>query len=91
MRSERRRSPRLSLSVINACFGSSVCILETPGLDVGPSVQCMIKIFRGGGEGVVDGDSNEGCLKWGVGVIKGSVQKHLYRRWVKAKLVCRGF
>ena len=33
-----------------------------------------------------EGDSSEGCLKWGVGVIKGSFQKHLYRWWVKAKL-----
>ena len=46
----------------------------------------MIKIFRGGGEGVVDGvvdgvgGSSERCLKWGGGgwgVIKGSFQKHL--------------
>ena len=44
--------------------------------------RCMIKISRG--EGVVDGEggSNEGCLKWGGGVvgwgvIKGSFQKHL--------------
>ena len=41
----------------------------------------MIKIFRGRGEGVVDGEggSSEGCLKWGGegGVIKGSFQKHL--------------
>ena len=38
----------------------------------------MIKIFRGGG-GVVDGEGNssEECLKWGVGVIKGSFKKHL--------------
>ena len=38
----------------------------------------MIKIFRGGGE-VMDGEggSSEGCLKWGVGVIKESFQKHL--------------
>ena len=43
----------------------------------------MIKIFKGGG--VVDGErgggwgggSSERCLKWGVGVIKGSFQKHL--------------
>ena len=30
---------------------------------------CMIKIFRGGGEGVVDGEggSSERCLKWGGG------------------------
>ena len=37
----------------------------------------MIKIFKG--EGVVDGEgySSEGCLKWGVGVIKGSFQKYL--------------
>ena len=30
---------------------------------------CMIKIFRGGGEGVVDeeGGSSERCLKWGGG------------------------
>ena len=44
-----------------------------------PGDMCMIKIFmegRGGGWG---GDSSEGCLKWGggVGVIKGSFQKHL--------------
>ena len=42
----------------------------------------MIKIFRGGGEGVVDGvgGSSERCLKWGGGewgVINGSFQKHL--------------
>ena len=38
----------------------------------------MIKIFRGREE-VVDGEggSSEGCLKWGVGIIKGSFQKHL--------------
>ena len=24
-----------------------------------------------------EGGSSEGCLKWGVGVIKGSFQKHL--------------
>ena len=40
---------------------------------------CMIKIFRGGGEGVVMGreGSSQRCLKWGgeVGVIKGSFQK----------------
>ena len=35
-----------------------------------------------------EGDSNEGCLKWGLGVIKGSFQTHLYKGWVKAKLVC---
>ena len=29
-------------------------------------------------------------LEVGVGVIKGSFQKHLYKGWVKAKLVCRG-
>ena len=57
---------------------------------------CMIKIFRGGG--VVDevGGSSERCLKWGgggwgVGVIKGSFQKHLkIGGWVKAKVVRRG-
>ena len=39
----------------------------------------MIKIFRGGGGGVVDGErgSSERCLKWHGGVIKGSFQKHL--------------
>ena len=44
--------------------------------------RCIIKIFRGEGEGVVDGEggSSERCLKWGGGgwgVIKGSFQKHL--------------
>ena len=43
MKSERRRSPRLSLSVNKASFGSAVCILETastvPGLHVDPSGQ----------------------------------------------------
>ena len=29
-------------------------------------------------------------LEVGVGVIKGLFQKHLYKGWVKAKLVCRG-
>ena len=31
--------------------------------------RCMIKIFREGGEGVVDGEggSSEKCLKWGGG------------------------
>ena len=39
----------------------------------------MIKIFRGGGEGGGwgGGGSSERCLKWGVGVIKGSFQKNL--------------
>ena len=41
----------------------------------------MIKLFRGGGGVVVDGEggSSERCLKWGgvVGVIKESFQKHL--------------
>ena len=43
-----------------------------------PQAMCMIKIFRGGGEGVVDGEGGEGvvdgeggsserCLKWGSG------------------------
>ena len=33
------------------------------------TVWCMIKIFRGGGGGMVDGEggSSEGCLKWGGG------------------------
>ena len=42
----------------------------------------MIKIYRGGGEGVMDGvgGSSERCLKWGGGgggSLKGSFQKHL--------------
>ena len=45
--------------------------------DVTNFCMCMIKIFRG--EGVVDGvgGNSERCLRWGVGVIKGSFQKYL--------------
>ena len=46
MKSERRHSLRLSFSVINACFGSSICILETPGLHVGPIVSQPSKCLK---------------------------------------------
>ena len=32
-----------------------------------------------------EGDGSEGCLKWKVGVIKGSFQKHLYRGWATSQ------
>ena len=44
-------------------------------------MQCVrSKFFLGGRGGGWGGGSSEGCLKWGgggVGVIKGSFQKHL--------------
>ena len=48
------------------------------------------KFLEGGRGGGWGGGSSEGCLKWGVRVIKGSFQKHLKTGWVKAKVVCRG-
>ena len=41
------------------------------------SIVCMIKIFKGGSCGGWGGGSSERCLKWGMGVIKRSFQKHL--------------
>ena len=47
---------------------------------------CMIK-FLGGecGGGGGGGGSSEGCLKWGGGVIKGSLQNILKQGWGKGK------
>ena len=45
---------------------------------------CMIKIFRGGGEGVVDGvgGSSERCLKWGDGGSLRDVSKNILKQGV---------
>ena len=55
--------------------------------------KCTIKIFMGGGAGMVDGgvtvkDAGSGVV--GVGIIKVYFQKHLEIRWVKAKVIHTG-
>ena len=45
------------------------CYVNDPIKGIFRRLWCMIKIFRGGGEGVVDGvgGSSDRCLKWGGG------------------------
>ena len=57
-------------------FSSTVNLVDLKSFETS---WCMIKLFRGGRGGGWGGGSSERCLKWGggVGVVKGSFQKHL--------------
>ena len=66
----------------NSCFYPEIQLdprvrFQKIQLDVFCPILVYDKNFLGGKGGGWGGGSSEGCLKWGVGVIKGSFQKHL--------------